>query len=215
MKIKWLGLASFLITSDNGTRIITDPYETGGELSYGEIREAADIVTVSHEHFDHNNVAAVQGNPRVLRDPGQFDVNQIRFRAVASLHDDVGGRARGKNNIFCFDVDGLRICHLGDLGHQLSDEQVSEIGPVDVILVPVGGVYTIDDEVATKLCNLLKPKVILPMHYRDGKCNFPIAGVDDFLRGKENVRRLDTSEIEIKSEELTSVTQIIVLKSAL
>jgi len=201
MKIKWLGLASFLITSDSGTRIITDPYETGGDLSYGEIRESADIVTVSHEHFDHNNVAAVQGNPQILRKMGEAEVKGIRFKGVGSLHDDVGGKERGKNTIFWFDVDGVKVCHLGDLGHQLSDEQVSEIGSVDVLLVPVGGIFTIDANVATRLCDRLKPKMIIPMHFRDGKCRFPIAGVDEFLRGKENVSRLDTSEIELRGEE--------------
>ena len=215
MKIKWLGLASFLITSDSRTRIITDPYETGGDLSYGEIRESADIVTVSHEHFDHNNVAAVQGNPQILRKVGEAEVKGIRFRGVGSLHDDAGGKERGKNTIFWFDVDGVKICHLGDLGHQLSDEQVSEIGSVDVLLVPVGGIFTIDANVATRLCDRLKPKMIIPMHFRDGKCRFPIAGVDEFLRGKENVSRLDTSEIELRGEELPSVTQIVVPKSAL
>ena len=215
MKIKWLGLASFLITSDSGTRILTDPYETGGDLSYGEIRESADIVTVSHEHFDHNNVAAVQGNPQILRKMGEAEVKGIRFKGVGSLHDDVGGKERGKNTIFWFDVDGVKICHLGDLGHQLSDEQVSEIGSVDVLLVPVGGIFTIDANVATRLCDRLKPKMIIPMHFRDGKCRFPIAGVDEFLRGKENVSRLDTSEIELRGEELPSVTQIVVPKSAL
>ena len=215
MKIKWLGLASFLITSDSGTRILTDPYETGGDLSYGEIRESADIVTVSHEHFDHNNVAAVQGNPQILRKMGEAEVKGIRFKGVGSLHDDVGGKERGKNTIFWFDVDGVKVCHLGDLGHQLSDEQVSEIGSVDVLLVPVGGIFTIDANVATRLCDRLKPKMIIPMHFRDGKCRFPIAGVDEFLRGKENVSRLDTSEIELRSEELPSVTQIVVPRSAL
>jgi len=215
MKIRWLGLASFLITSDSGIRIITDPYETGGGLSYGEIRESADIVTVSHEHFDHNNVAAVRGNPQILRKIGEADIEGVRFRGIASFHDNVGGKERGKNIMFCFEVDGVKVCHLGDLGHQLSDEQVSEIGPVDVLLLPVGGVFTINAEVATELCGRLKPKVIVPMHYRDGKCSFPIAGVDEFLRGKENVNCLDTSEIEIKSEELPSATQIVVLKSAL
>jgi len=215
MKIKWLGLASFLITSDSGTRIVTDPYETGGDLSYGEIRESADIVTVSHEHFDHNNVAAVQGNPQILRKVGKADIEGIRFRGIASFHDNVGGKERGKNTMSCFEVDGVKVCHLGDLGHQLSDEQVGEIGSVDVLLVPVGGVFTIDAKVATELCDLLKPKVIIPMHYRDGKCNFPIAGVDEFLKDKDNVNRLDTSEIELRSEELPAGTQIVVLKSAL
>ena len=215
MKIKWLGLASFLITSDSGTRIITDPYETGGDLSYREIRESADIVTVSHDHFDHNNVAAIRGNPQIFRKVGKADIEGIRFRGIASFHDNVGGKERGKNTISRFEVDGVKVCHLGDLGHQLSDEQISEIGPVDVLLVPVGGIFTIDAKIATKLCDRLKPKIIIPMHFMDGKCHFPIAGVDEFLRGKENLNRLDTSEIEIRSEELPSVTRIVVLKSAL
>jgi len=168
-----------------------------------------------HEHFDHNNVAAVQGNPQILRKVGKADIEGIRFRGIASFHDNVGGKERGKNTMSCFEVDGVKVCHLGDLGHQLSDEQVGEIGSVDVLLVPVGGVFTIDAKVATELCDLLKPKVIIPMHYRDGKCNFPIAGVDEFLKDKDNVNRLDTSEIELRSEELPAGTQIVVLKSAL
>jgi len=215
MRIKWLGLASFLITTDNGIRIVTDPYQTGGELAYGEIRESADIVTVSHDHFDHNNVSVIQGNPRVLKKPGQFEVKGIGFQGIASLHDDVGGRARGKNTIFCFDVDGMRVCHFGDLGHELRDEHISGIGSVDIILLPVGGVYTIDAKIATMICEQIKPKMVIPMHYRDGKCNFPVATVDDFLKDKENVRRLDTSHIEIQKEELPGTTEIVVLKSAL
>jgi L-ascorbate metabolism protein UlaG (beta-lactamase superfamily) len=215
MRIKWLGLASFLITTDNGIRIVTDPYQTGGELAYGEISESADIVTVSHDHFDHNNVSAIQGNPEVLKKPGHFEVKGIGFQGIASLHDDVGGRARGKNTIFCFDVDGMRICHLGDLGHGLRGEHISGIGSVDIILLPVGGVYTIDAKIATMICEQIKPTMVIPMHYRDGKCHFPIATVDDFLKDKENVRRLDTSHIEIQKEELPATTEIVVLKSAL
>ena len=215
MKIRWLGLASFLVTSESGIRILTDPYETGGDLGYGEIKESADIVTVSHEHFDHNNVAAVQGNPRILRGAGEVDIEGIRFRGIASLHDNMGGRERGKNTIFCFGVDGVKVCHLGDLGHQLSDQQVGEIGSVDVLRVPVGCVFTIDAKVATELCGLLRPKIAIPMHFMDGKCRFPVAGVDEFLRGKENVDRFDISEIELRAEELPAGTQIFVLKSAL
>jgi L-ascorbate metabolism protein UlaG (beta-lactamase superfamily) len=215
MRIKWLGLASFLITTDDGTKIVTDPYQTGGELAYDEIRERADIVTVSHDHFDHNNVGAIQGNPEVLKKPGQFKVKAIGFQGIASLHDDVGGRARGKNNIFCFNVDGMRICHLGDLGHALRGEHISGIGSVDILLIPVGGVYTIDARMATVICAQLNPKIVIPMHYRDGKCNFPISTVDNFLKDKENVRRLDSSNIEIRKEELPATTEVVVLKSAL
>ena len=213
MKIKWLGHAAFLITSDAGTKIITDPYATSSSVTYDEIKESADIVTVSHEHGDHNNVAAVKGNPEVVR--GTAKVTEVEFKGIPTYHDNVGGNQRGKNTIFCFEVDGIRVCHLGDLGHQLSDKQVAEIGRVDILLVPVGGFYTIDANVATVICNQLTPKVIIPMHYANDKCRFPIASVDEFLRGKGNIGRLDASEVEFKKGELPTGTQIIVLKSAL
>ena len=213
MKIKWLGHASFMITSDSGMKIITDPYVTGGGLKYGEIKESADIITVSHEHGDHNNVSAVQGSPEVVRETAK--VKGIEFKGIPTYHDDAKGKSRGNNTILCFEVDGIRVCHLGDLGHQLSDKQVAELGSVDILLIPVGGSYTIDAKVAGQVCDKLKPKVIVPMHFRNDKCSFPIAGVDEFIRGKEGVSRLDAGEVEFKQGELPASTQIIVLKSAL
>ncbi len=213
MKIKWLGHACFTISSDTGIKIITDPYVTGGGLSYGEIKESADIVTVSHDHGDHNNVAAVRGNPEVVR--GTAKVKGIEFKSTPSHHDESQGKERGSNTIFCFEVDGMRVCHLGDLGHQLNDKQVTELGSVDILLIPVGGFYTIDAKVAGQICNKLAPKVIIPMHYKTNKCGFPIAGVDEFLQGKKDVSQLDTSEVEFKQGELPASTQIIVLKPAL
>ena len=213
MKIKWLGHACFMITSDSGIRIITDPYFTGGGLSYGEIKESADIVTVSHEHGDHNNVSGVRGNPEAVR--GTARVKGIEFKDISTYHDDSGGSQRGKNTIFCFTVDGIRVCHLGDLGHQLSDTQVAELGIVDILLIPVGGFFTIDAKVAGQVCDRLKPRVIIPMHYENNKCAYPIAGVDKFLKGKKGVSQLNTSEAEFKPGELPASTQIIVLKPAL
>jgi len=220
MKIKWLGHACFMITSDTGVRIIIDPYVAsyiaGGGPSYAEIEESADIVTVSHDqHDDHNNVAAVRGNPEVVRGAVTKEVKGIAFKGIPTYHDEAGGKLRGNNTIFCFEVAGIRVCHLGDLGHQLSDKQVADVGKVDILLIPVGGFYTIDAEVATEVCNKLVPKVIIPMHYKTNKCGFPIAGVDEFLRDKKDVGRLDTSEVEFKSGKLPASTQIIVLKSAL
>ena len=217
MKIKYLGHASFLITSDTGIKIVTDPYEpayvaAGGSI-YGEIKELANIVTVSHNHSDHNNVAAVQGNPKVVR--GTTKIRGIEFKGIPTYHDDARGKLRGDNTILCFEVDGVKVCHLGDLGHQLSDKQVAEVGRIDILLIPVGGFYTIDARVATEVCSRLKPKVIIPMHYKTDKCGFPIAGVDEFLEGKEGASRPDASEVEFKSGELPASTQIIVLKSAL
>jgi len=213
MKIKWLGHACFVITSDTGIKIITDPYVTGDYLSYGEIEESADIVTVSHNHGDHNNVSAVQGNPIIVR--GTAELKGIKFKGIACYHDDARGKSRGDNTILCFEVDGIRVCHLGDLGHQLSAQQLAELGKVDILLIPVGGFFTIDAKVASQVCNQLAPNVVIPMHYKTNKCEFPIAGVDEFLRGKKDVSRLDASEAEFKQGELPASTQIIVLKSAL
>lgn len=212
MKIKYLGHASFMITSDSGVRIITDPYETSEELTYEEITESADIVTVSHGHHDHSNIAAVRGNPEVVR--GSARVKGLEFKGIPSYHDDAGGTKRGGNTIFCFAVDGVRVCHLGDLGHRLADQQVAELGEVDILLVPVGGFYTIDAKMAAEVCNQIKPKVVIPMHW-NYKWRIPqVASVDVFLRGKTNVEQLDTSEIEFKQGNLPAGSSIIVLKPA-
>jgi L-ascorbate metabolism protein UlaG (beta-lactamase superfamily) len=221
LKIKWMGLASFLVTSDSGVKIINDPYEPGAdpygyghELHYGRITDSADVVTVSHDHWDHNKVKAVKGNPKVLREPGEKEVKGIKIKGVASFHDEVGGKERGPNSIFCLEVDGIKVCHLGDLGHKLSKEQLEEIGPVDVLLAPVGGVFTIDAKTATELAGLLKAKIIIPMHYKHDKCNFPVAEVDDFLVGKKNVSQPDDIEIELHKGNLPKSTTVVVMKSA-
>lgn len=215
MRIMWLGHACFLITSDEGLKIVTDPYSVGGGINYGKIEESADIVTASHKHGDHDNVAAVKGNPQVLDTPGVKKVKGIEFNGVATYHDEAKGGQRGNNIIFCFALDGIRICHLGDLGHHLDASQVAAIGQVDILLIPVGGLYTIDARVAAKVCQDLNPRVVIPMHYKTAKCDYPIAGVDDFLKGRENVRRLDVSETEFKKDLLPSVTESVVLSHAL
>ncbi len=215
MKIKWLGHASFMITLDAGTKIITDPYVVGGNIKYGEIKESADIVLISHEHGDHNNAAAVRGNPEVVKGTVSKEVKKIKFKGTPTYHDMSSGSQRGNNTIFCFEVDGIRVCHLGDLGHQLDNKQVTELGKIDILLIPVGGFYTIDAKVATEVCSKLAPKVIMPMHYRNDKCSQPTAGVDEFLQGKAGVSRPDASEAGFKQGELPATTQIIVLKPAL
>ncbi len=212
MKIKWLGHATFLITSDSGIRIITDPYEPVKNLTYSRINETADIVTVSHDHGDHNAVAEVQGNPQVVRKT--TGAKGIEFKGIPTYHDDARGSQRGSNAILCFEVDGVNICHMGDLGHVLSDRQVAEMGKIDVLLIPVGGFFTIDARAASRVCDQLKPGVVIPMHYKNDKCAFPIAGVDEFLRGKDNVTRLDSSEVEFQAGGLPASTQIMVLKPA-
>jgi len=212
MKIKWLGHASFLITSDSGVKIVTDPYKPDDRLRYGEINESADIVTVSHDHSDHSHATAVKGNPKVLK--GNAEVRGIKLRGIAAFHDTGGGKDRGKNTIFCFEVDGVKVCHLGDLGHGLTAEQVAAVGSVDVLLLPVGGFYTIDAAVASRVAEQLKPKVVIPMHFKNNKCDFPISGVAEFLRGKKDISQPDASEVEFKAGKLPPTTQIMVLKPA-
>jgi L-ascorbate metabolism protein UlaG (beta-lactamase superfamily) len=213
MKIKHLAHAAFLITAADGTRIVTDPYTKGPGMGHQAISETADIVTVSHEHGDHNNVAAIKGNPTVLR--ADAEVKGIKFRTVAANHDDKGGSQRGKNTIFCFEVDGISLCHCGDLGHELTTDQVKAIGKVDVLMIPTGGFFTVDVNTAAKVCDQLKPKVVIPMHYNTGKMEFPIAGVEEFIKGKNNVTRSGNSEIELTADKLPSSMQIIVLEPSL
>jgi len=214
MKIRWLGHSSFLITADDGTRIITDPYGVYPDLHYAQIEESADIIVLSHKHGDHFG-AKVKGNPKLVTGGGPKKVGSIEFKGVEVYHDTSKGSQRGPNTVFCFTVNGVRLCHLGDLGHLLSGPEIAEIGPVDVLMVPVGGFYTIDASTASKICDQIKPKVIIPMHYRNDKCSFPISGVDEFLKGKANVKRLNTSDLELRGGQLPQATEIVVLKHAL
>ncbi len=215
MTIKLLGHACFLISSSSGVRIMTDPYEPGGfggQIGYGPITDEADVVLVSHEHGDHNYVQGVPGNPIVVR--GSQEAAGIQFNAVSTYHDDTSGSQRGSNAIFTFEVDGIGVCHLGDLGHPLTQAQVDSIGPVDVLLVPVGGTFTIDAAGADQVIAQLQPAVVIPMHYKTAKVGLPIAAVDDFLADKDNVEKMDTSSVELSADEIAAEQQIIVLQPA-
>jgi len=214
MKIKWLGHASFLISSETGVKIITDPYPQGSGLSYVPINEAADVVTMSHDHFDHNNVSSVPGKPQIITGSGNTNVKGIQFNGIAAHHDQSQGKERGANTIFCFSVDGVKLCHLGDLGHRLSQEQIDEIGGIDILLVPIGGVFTIDAKMAGAVVDDLKPRVAIPMHYKTAKCDWPLNTVDDFVLDKKNVKKINSSELEFKAGELPEATEIIVLQPA-
>lgn len=215
MKIKWLGHACFLITSGDGLKVITDPYVVGGGIKYGPVEETADVVLVSHEHGDHSNVSAVRGKPEVIRGSGARTVKGVQFRGIATHHDGSEGKQRGSNTVFCFTADDINVCHLGDLGHTLSKGQVDEIGSVDVLLAPIGGFYTIDAAEASRVCAQLKPRVVIPMHFRTARCDFPIADAEEFLRGKEAVRRIGGSEVEFQRADLPTATQIVLLQPAL
>jgi L-ascorbate metabolism protein UlaG (beta-lactamase superfamily) len=218
MKIKWLAHSAFLITAASGARIVTDPYKSTERHKHAEFAGAADIVTVSHGHGDHNNVAPIKGNPLVLDQAGEAkgvkDKN-IKIKGVMTAHDDADGSKRGTNVIFCLDVDGVKICHCGDLGHVLTDAQAKAIGQVDVLMIPVGGGFTLEPVNVDKVIGQLKPRIVLPMHYLTEKIGIPISGPDAFLKGKNNVQHVDGSEIDVKAGKLPAAVQIIMLKYSL
>lgn len=215
MKLKYLGHSSFLITSNSGIRIITDPYTPGGGIGYPAPNEPADVVTVSHDHGDHNAISTVPGSPVIVSRPGKTDCKGITVKGISTFHDESAGKQRGKNIVFCFRVDGIVICHLGDLGHVLSKEQIKEVGDVHVLLIPVGGTFTIDARVATQVCNDLKPAIAVPMHYKTQKLGLPIESVDSFIAGKKNVKQQGLSEIELEKGYLPGSTEIYLLTPAL
>jgi L-ascorbate metabolism protein UlaG (beta-lactamase superfamily) len=211
MKIKFLGHASFLITSEKGVRIITDPYKPGcfdGGIKYSPITEEADVVTISHEHDDHN-ATDIAGNPVFVRGSGRQELKDIVIKGYDVFHDESGGKERGANTIFCMTVDDMNIVHLGDLGHPLSDDEIAQIGSVDILFVPVGGYFTIDAQIAEQMVSKLQPRIVVPMHFKTDKCGFPIAPVENYTKNKE-IKQL-AGEFEITKENLPEVTTTFVL----
>lgn len=171
MKLTWLGHACFLLEQD-GYRIVTDAY-TGVE-GYPELRASAHEALCSHHHFDHDAVDHVELLPR--------RESPFSVREVATCHDDQGGALRGSNTVRVFTAGGVSVAHLGDLGHRLTAEQLAAIGPVDAVLVPVGGVYTLDAREAKAVCDAIGARCVVPMHYRHAPYGLSnVAGVEDFL----------------------------------
>ena len=179
MQITWYGHSCFLLTADNGYSILTDPCdrETGYELH--DI--VCDAVTVSHDHHDHNCLASVAGSPLVIRTPGEHQAGDLKVTGFSSYHDDQSGARRGENIVFLYQIDGLKVLHLGDLGHMLSDDIIETIGAVDVLLAPIGGVSTINAKTATALADQLKAKVLIPMHYKTPALHFNVEGLEPLL----------------------------------
>jgi len=218
MKIKWYGHSAFLITTGSGTRIILDPYQSGafgGALAYGKISEEADVVLSSHDHDDHNYVGDLKGKFKLINTPGDHSEPGVSIEGIPTFHDQSGGSERGLNIIFVIEAEDLRIAHLGDLGHVLDKDAVKKMGRIDVLLAPVGGFYTIDPAEATKIVDDVGPAVTIPMHFKTDKCDFPIAAVEEFTKGKSGVKETGTTEIEVTQSNLGSLGKIVVLRNAL
>lgn len=215
MKIQWLGHSTFLLETADGRKLITDPYDSGsydGAVGYEEIDVAADVATVSHDHPDHDGVANLPKPPgTVIRDARPTEAEGFSIFGVETFHDENQGADRGPNTVFVIEAEGLRICHMGDLGHVLSADQIATLGKIDVLFIPVGGHFTIDATQATEIVERIKPSVVIPMHYKTKVLGFPIAGVEPFLTGKANVVIKCSTFTEISKDNLPAKTEIHVL----
>jgi L-ascorbate metabolism protein UlaG (beta-lactamase superfamily) len=212
MQITWYGHSCFRLRSRQGT-VITDPYGKG--IGYNLPRLRADVVTVSHEHPDHNNVKAVKGKPKVINGPGEYEIKGIFVIGISTFHDGRRGELRGRNTVYLFDFEGIAVCHLGDLGHVPSQAQVEDLSDVDVLLIPVGGVTTIGAAKASEVIGLLEPKIVIPMHYKaEGLEELKLQPVDQFLKEMGVKETVPEDSLKITKGGLPSDTQVIVMKCA-
>lgn len=210
MDILWHGQACFRIKGKIAN-ILIDPFDPKVTNLKAPKDFSADVVLKSHDHADHNYITEVTGQPVIIEGPGEYEVKGVAIVGVTSFHDKTEGSERGKNTLFNLLVDGLSIVHLGDLGHLLTEEQIAAIGNTDILMLPVGGFYTIDSKEAAEVVAQLEPKIIIPMHYSIEGHNPNLAGVEGFLKemGSENITPLP--KLVITKDKLPDEPQVIVL----
>lgn len=211
MDIVWFGQSCFKIKGKKITVVVDpfDPEATGLKLPTKDLE--AQLVLSSHSHGDHNNVAAVSGSPVIINGPGEYEVQGVSVVGVGTFHDSTQGSKRGKNTVYNILIDEVHIVHLGDLGHQLTEEQRSEIGQTDILMVPAGGVYTIDPEEAAKVVAELEPRVVIPMHYRVPGLVYDLAEAGEFLKemGAESVTPM--AKLSLTKDKLPDEIQVVIL----
>lgn len=211
MKIQYLGHSCFKLTESTGTTVITDPYGgIGYELPKGL---KADAVTVSHDHFDHNNVKAIGGRPLLIDKEGFYELPGVEITGIKSYHDNEGGRQRGENVIYKFVMDGLEICHLGDLGEECSAELLEMLLPVHILLLPIGGTYTIDGVLAKEYVDRMMPEIVIPMHYKTRSLSLDLDKADGFLNlfDDEETEISHKDVLEFSREDMTEEKTKIIL----
>lgn len=215
MLIQYYGHSCFKITSKPGGRatedIVTffDPF--GKELGIRPPQGQADVVFVSHEHHDHNKTEALKGEPVLINTPGEYAVKGINVVGIDSFHDAEEGAKRGRSTIFILEAEELKICHLGDLGAELSGKQLEEIDGVDILFVPVGGNYTIDGKKAAELIKKIEPAVVIPMHYKIENSNAEIDDLQKFCSEMGNCPKEKTAKLNIKKKDLEGKSMEVVI----
>lgn len=210
MEILFLGQAAFKLKGKN-TTLVTDPFSS--DIGLRLPKTDADIVTVSHSHPDHNNVGEVGGNPFVITGAGEYEIKGTSVVGVQSFHDDNGGAERGSNTLYNITLDSINIAHLGDLGQkELTQSQVEAIGNVDILLIPVGSVYTIDASLAAKITAQLEPKIVIPMHYYLEGLKYQLDPVDKFLKEMGQEVLVREPKLVITADKLPEETKVVVLE---
>jgi len=208
MEITWLGHSCFLIRGKEKT-IITDPCHP--DLGYRLGEPEADIATLSHFHPGHSYIEGVADEPKQIKSPGEYEIGGIFITGVATFHDDKKGELKGKNTIYVIEMDGITLCHLGDLGHPLGPHLVEELGDVDILFLPVGEVSTIPVDTAVEIVRQLEPPIVIPMHYKTEAFTGTLSLVEKFL-DKMRIRELETKpKLSITASSLPTTTQTIVL----
>ena len=208
MEITWLGHSCFKLKGKQAT-VITDPFSPAIGYTLGKVM--ADIVTVSHPHPGHSYVQGVADEPRVLKSPGEYESGGVLTVGVHTFHDNEKGAQRGKNTVFVIDVDDVMICHLGDLGHVLTAEQVAEINGVDVLLIPVGNVSTIDAVQAAQIVRQLEPKIVIPMHYKTEAEKKDLETADRFLKEMGVKEAIAQPKLLVNKSSLPLTMQVVML----
>lgn len=197
MKITWFGHACFLI-DHQGVRILTDPFDSS--VGYKIPNVSADVVTESHQHFDHNAHHLLKGDFKLIKEAGEYTIKNVKIKGVKTFHDEAGGLKRGANIAFTFEFSDFRVVHLGDLGHILDQQQIQQMNHPDVLLIPIGGTFTVGPEEAKKIVEQLQPHVVVPMHYKTKYIRFDLRPVDEFLKFFTNVKKFSESTIELGEE---------------
>lgn len=209
VKIGWYGHAMFLVEDDQGTRVVTDPFDPVIGYAFPDLE--ASVVLVSHGHSDHANAEAVKGNPVVVREAGITLAHGVEVEGLAAAHDARGGAERGPVIIYRWSMAEMSFAHLGDLGHPLTPELALSLRNLDVLFIPVGGTFTIDDKAATRTVEELSPRIAIPMHYKTAALNFPIQGVEPFLSRFRDVVRTGKDFIYLDRDSLPQTTRVFLL----
>ena len=208
MDITWLGYSCFRIKGKEVT-VITDPYPPG--LGYSLGRPQANIVTVSHSHPEHSYTQAVSGEFKVIKGPGEYEIKETFITGLATWHDAEEGKKLGKNTVYLFEMDSVILCHLGDLGHLPSSELIEDVGDIDVLFLPVGGISTIGGATAAEIVRRLTPKVAIPMHYKTATLKKDLEPVDKFLKEMGIKEKVSQPKLSVSRSNLPASTQVIVL----